>query len=41
MRVRTMVMTVAVLLVATGVAVVLGLGQLQAAWDVAGYTWSN
>lgn len=40
-RVRTMALTVAALLAAIGVAGILALGQAQAAWDVAGYTWSN
>ncbi|MEV7228157.1 MULTISPECIES: hypothetical protein [Polymorphospora] len=41
MRVRTMVRTTAVLLVAFGVAAVLGFTQAQEAWNLAGYTWSN
>jgi hypothetical protein len=40
-RVRSVAMTVAVLLAAIGVAGILILGQAQAGWDVAGYTWSN
>jgi hypothetical protein len=36
-----MVMTLASLLAATGVAAVILLGQAQAASNVAGYTWSN
>ena len=41
MRTRSMLMTVAVVLVAFGVAALLGVGQAQAGWDLAGYTWSN
>lgn len=41
MRLRTIVMTVAVVLAAAGVAAVLGVAQAQAAWDLAGYTWAD
>lgn len=41
MRLRTVVLSVAVLLVAAGVIAVLGLGQAQGALNLAGYTWSN
>jgi threonine/homoserine efflux transporter RhtA len=41
MRLRTIVMTVAVLLAAAGVAAISDLGQAQAAWDLAGYIWAD
>ncbi|MEV0731176.1 hypothetical protein [Polymorphospora sp. NPDC050346] len=41
MGARTMVRTTAVLLVAVGVAAVLGFTRAQEAWNLAGYTWSN
>jgi hypothetical protein len=36
-----MITSVAALLVATGVAVLLALAQVQGTWNVAGFTWSN
>jgi len=39
--VRLRITTVVVLLAAIAATVVLGTGPAQAAWDVAGYTWSN
>ncbi|WP_255527871.1 hypothetical protein [Plantactinospora alkalitolerans] len=41
MRLRSIITSVAALVVAAGVAVVLALGQAQSVSDVAGYTWSN
>jgi hypothetical protein len=38
---RTVVRTVAALLVAVGVAAILRLGQAQNVLNVAGYTWSD
>lgn len=39
--VRLRITTVAVLLAAIAAAVILSPGTAQAAWDMAGYTWSN
>lgn len=41
MRLRTVVLSVAVLLVAAGVIAVVGLSQAQGVLNLAGYTWSN
>lgn len=41
MRLRIMATTVAALLLAAAAAVILSPGQAQAAWELAGYTWSN
>ncbi|MFY1638071.1 hypothetical protein ACN27F_33130 [Solwaraspora sp. WMMB335] len=41
MRLRAMITTTAALLAATAAAVIVGLSQSQAVWDLAGYTWSN
>ncbi|WP_281425847.1 hypothetical protein [Polymorphospora rubra] len=41
MRLRSMVMSFAVLLVAAGVVALFGLEQAQGASNLAGFTWSN